>query len=220
VGDGVRGAGVGIGGGSGGGAAVVSAPAWGCSGTRHAAAAAAAQDAAAARAVFEPPPARRTERTVATARPRSAEPWQRGSPFRIALPVGPPPWQPSRPATACGGGSHAGATPPFHEVCSSWEGGQGNSQGSGSGGGSPRTAQVRPSSARPARPSPVHPGSPRQSTAHQFPASARPNSARPVGGSPASGIEFNKLSRVDRRAHVLGLIYKHQEQQRGRQTFF
>ena len=137
---------------------------------------------------------------------------------------------PSSPAAACGGGSHAGATPPFHEVCGSWEGGQGDNQGAGSGGRSPRAGQARPSSARPVRPSPAHPSSawpcsPRLSSVHPAspnynPASARPSSARPVGASPASGVEFNKLSRVDRRAHVLRLIYKHQEQQRGRQTFF
>ena len=44
--------------------------------------------------------------------------------------------------------------------------------------------------------------------------------ARALGAAPPAGVEFNKLSRADRRAHVLGLIYKHQEQQRGRQTFF
>ena len=27
----------------------------------------------------------------------------------------------------------------------------------------------------------------------------------------AGGVEFNKLSRADRRAHVLGLIYQHQQ---------
>ena len=156
-----------------------------------------------------------------TARPRSAGPWQRGSPLPVALPASPPPWQPSSPAAACGGGGHAGATPPFREVCSSWEGGKSDSQGRGPGNRSPRGAQVRPSSARPARPSPAHPRSPRESPTHHFPASARPSSARrPVGAAPPAGVEFNKLSRADRRAHVLGLIYKHQEQQRGRQTFF
>ena len=138
-----------------------------------------------------------TTATGATARPRSAQPWLRGAPPSTSS------WQTPNPSLVV-------VQPPraYAEADSKAAAARTEVAAAAAAAVAATTAapgKVVTGAAFPQRRQPQQ--------QQQRPSSARPS--RPVGGpaasSGASGVDFSRMSRADRRAHVLSLIYQHQQ---------